>query len=102
MKKLTISIVNYNAGEYLIKCLDSLRNIKDEAEFDVFVIDNASADGSFERAQKKFSEFNFIKNEVNFGSTFMVLLEFNVVLLVICAIIFYFLCINTVINSRMK
>src|SRR3990172_8359713 len=33
MKKLTISIVNYNGGEYLIKCLESLKRLKDELYF---------------------------------------------------------------------
>lgn len=67
MKKLTISIVNYNAGEYLIKCLDSLKKIENELEFDVSIIDNASSDGSIEKAKEKFPEFNFIQNKENLG-----------------------------------
>jgi GT2 family glycosyltransferase len=67
MKKLTISIVNYNAGEYLIKCLDSLRRASKALEFDVYVVDNASSDGSIEMAQKEFPEVNFIKNKENLG-----------------------------------
>lgn len=67
MKKLTISIVNYNAGEYLIRCLESLRKVKDEVEFDVFIIDNASSDGSLEIARKKFPDFKYIENKENLG-----------------------------------
>lgn len=67
MKKLTISIVNYNAGEYLIKCLKSLRKVSRDLEFDVWVVDNASKDGSFEKAKKEFSEFEFILNRENLG-----------------------------------
>src|SRR3990172_11299055 len=67
MKKLTISIVNYNGGEYLIKCLESLKRLKDELEFDVFIVDNASADKSAYEAKEKFPNFNFIFNEKNLG-----------------------------------
>lgn len=67
MKKLTISIVNYNAGEYLLSCLESLEKVKNEVEFDVFVIDNASTDGSLKKAREKYPEFNFILNKENLG-----------------------------------
>ncbi|KKQ34701.1 MAG: WsbD [Microgenomates group bacterium GW2011_GWA2_37_6] len=67
MKKLTISIVNYNAGKYLLSCLDSLEKVKEELEFDVYVVDNASIDGSLESAKNKFPEFNYISNEKNLG-----------------------------------
>jgi len=67
MKKLTISIVNYNAGQYLLSCLESLEKIKDEAEFDVYIIDNCSTDGSVQDAKKKFPGFNYILNTNNLG-----------------------------------
>ena len=67
MKNITISIVNYNAGEYLIKCLESLKNVANELSFDVFVVDNKSSDGSIEAAQRKFPNFNFILNKENLG-----------------------------------
>ncbi len=67
MKKLTISIVNYNTGEYLIKCLDSLKKIENELDFDVYVVDNNSSDGSHEKAKEKFPQFNFIFNKENLG-----------------------------------
>ncbi len=67
MKKLTISIVNYNAGDYLLKCLDSVEKIKDELEFDVFVVDNNSEDGSLKEAKKKYPQFNYVENKDNLG-----------------------------------
>lgn len=67
MKKLTISIVNYNAGVYLLNCLESLRKVENELEFDVYVVDNGSSDNSFKDAQEKFKEFKFIKSESNLG-----------------------------------
>lgn len=67
MKKLTISIVNYNGGEYLLSCLSSLKEIKEEVDFDVYVVDNASEDGSLDRAKSKFPQFNYILNKENLG-----------------------------------
>lgn len=67
MKKLTISIVNYNAGKYLIKCLSSLKEVGSEIDFDVYVVDNDSTDGSIKEAQKMFPQFNFIQNTENLG-----------------------------------
>ena len=67
MKKLSITIVNYNAGEFLIKCLETLRKLEKEIDFDVYVIDNDSKDGSIEEAKKKFTNFIFIDNKANLG-----------------------------------
>lgn len=67
MKKLTISIVNYNAGEYLLSCLNSLEKIMDEVDFDVFVVDNKSSDGSIEKSKEQFPKFNCIENKKNLG-----------------------------------
>ncbi len=67
MKKLTISIVNYNGGDYLIECLNSLYKVREELEFDVHIVDNGSTDGSIGEAQKKFPQFNYIENQENLG-----------------------------------
>lgn len=66
-KDLDISIVNYNTGEYLLNCLESIGQVNNEANIQVFVIDNASADGSFEKAKEEFPDFKFIKNKENLG-----------------------------------
>ncbi len=67
MKELTISIVNYNAGEYLIKCLQSLEKVCSELDFNVVILDNGSKDGSFEKARRKFPQFDYIDNKNNLG-----------------------------------
>ncbi len=67
MKQLTISIVNYNAGKYLISCLASLQKLKKEVDFDVYVVDNNSSDDSFDLANEKFPEYEYIKNKENIG-----------------------------------
>lgn len=67
MAKLTISIVNYNAGDYLLNCLRSITDVSDEVGLEVWVVDNASSDGSFDEARKKYPNFHYIKNKDNLG-----------------------------------
>lgn len=66
-KSLDISVVNYNAGEFLMECLQSIERISHEANIKVWVVDNASSDDSFGRAKNKFPKFNYIKNDQNLG-----------------------------------
>lgn len=65
--KLTISIVNYNTDDYLVKCLRSIQSVENEAEIATYVVDNASSDDSTKKAQKLFPKVNFILNKVNLG-----------------------------------
>lgn len=67
MPKLTISIVNYNTGDYLIRCLDSIDKVKDEVFFEVYVVDNNSSDDSLSKAKKSYPKLNYILNHDNFG-----------------------------------
>src|SRR3989344_2695588 len=67
MKNLTISIVNYNSGEYLTRCLDSIKQVEDEAKIKTIVVDNNSDDESLVIAQSQFPKVDFIKNENNMG-----------------------------------
>jgi GT2 family glycosyltransferase len=64
---LTISIVNYNASEYLSNCLESIKKYGKGISLEVWVVDNASSDGSAEAAKIKFPEVNFIFNKENLG-----------------------------------
>lgn len=67
MVKLSVSIVNFNGGDFLIDCLKSLEDAKDEADITVFLVDNNSSDGSLEKVQDKFPELKIIKNRENLG-----------------------------------
>lgn len=67
MTKLTITIVNYNAGEFLLNCLESIKRVSREADITTYVVDNNSTDQSAEIAQKKFNDVNFIFNKENLG-----------------------------------
>jgi GT2 family glycosyltransferase len=65
--RLSISIVNYNAGEHLLKCLESIDNVKKEAEIEIYIVDNASSDDSIAKAKQKFPKAHFIENSKNVG-----------------------------------
>lgn len=67
MKNLTIVILNFNSGEYLSKCLESIKTIESEANISTIVIDNNSSDDSLPNAQSKFKEVKFVKNTDNVG-----------------------------------
>ena len=67
VSRLTVSIVNFNAGDFLLEALGSLRAVAAEAEMDVVVVDNASTDGSAERAALAFPQVRFLLNPTNEG-----------------------------------
>lgn len=67
MKNLTIAILNYNSGEYLRKCLESIKNVKGEANISVVAIDNNSTDDSFKSVINKFKDVKFVQNKENVG-----------------------------------
>ena len=64
---LTVVIVNWNTRELLCNCLDSLYNGIKDIRFEVFVVDNASADGSADAVRQRFPRVNLIENDLNQG-----------------------------------
>src|SRR3989344_6490418 len=64
---LSIVIVNFNAGDFLQNCLQSLEKVREDTLFDVWVVDNASQDGSIEKAKQKFTQNHYIENKENLG-----------------------------------
>ncbi|MBE0641622.1 MAG: glycosyltransferase [Bacteroidales bacterium] len=65
--KLSIVIVNYNVRHFLEQCLQSVRVACQGIEAEVFVVDNASADGSVRMVRERFPEVQLISNEENVG-----------------------------------
>ena len=63
--KLSILIVNYNGGEMLLDCLDSISATAKKFPFEVIVVDNNSKDGSIGAAREKHPEARFIENDFN-------------------------------------
>jgi len=64
---LTISIVNINNCSLLDKCLKSIFEKTHKANFEVFVVDNASRDGSQKMVKEKFPQVRLIENNKNLG-----------------------------------
>ncbi|MFN2544844.1 MAG: glycosyltransferase family 2 protein [Actinomycetota bacterium] len=67
MSDLGVVIVNYNAGEHLLRCVESLVTHAGEAEVEVVVVDNASRDGSIERIREAHPSVTLIQNQDNRG-----------------------------------
>ncbi len=77
---LSIIIVNWNTRELLAKCLRSLYpvpngeeqrvgplTLQDGSSYEVFVVDNASSDGSDEMVRHRFPQVHLIQNRENVG-----------------------------------
>lgn len=67
MKTLSIVIVNWNTRELLRKCLTSIYAYPPDASFEIWVVDNASTDGSVGMIRQAFPEVNLIENQDNPG-----------------------------------
>jgi GT2 family glycosyltransferase len=65
-KKLAIIIVNWNGLEHLKGCLPSLAKQRFQS-FTVFLVDNASTDGSIDYVRRHFPATRIIENATNEG-----------------------------------
>lgn len=65
--KLSIIILNYNTADLLADCLNSLKKVKNELNFEVIVVDNGSIDNSIEVVKSKYKWVNLIKSKTNLG-----------------------------------
>jgi hypothetical protein len=64
--ELSIIIVNWNTRDILLNCLTSVYDTID-ADFEVWLVDNASTDGSVKAVRENFSSVNIIENTINLG-----------------------------------
>ena len=64
---LTIVIVNWNGGQLLMRCLESIRAHACSRRIAVIVVDNDSTDGSREAATAAFPGFRVINSGSNLG-----------------------------------
>ena len=67
--KLSVVIVNWNSIELLQACLDSIFLKNSGFDFEIIVVDNASADNSAEILKKEFPYIQLIQNNENIGFT---------------------------------
>ncbi|MFA5104264.1 MAG: glycosyltransferase family 2 protein [Candidatus Margulisiibacteriota bacterium] len=65
--KLSICIVSWNTKDLLRKCLASIYKYAPKCEFEVFVADNNSPDGTPDMIEKEFPQVVLIKNKENLG-----------------------------------
>lgn len=65
--ELTVIIVNYNTGDDLRKCLDSIYYSRQNISFQVWVVDNGSQDGSLDRARLAHPHAIYIPVNENVG-----------------------------------
>jgi len=65
--KISVIIVNYNVKEYLEQALLSIKKALVGISYEIFVVDNASVDGSVPYIRKKFPDIQIIENKENLG-----------------------------------
>ena len=64
---LSIIIVNWNTRDLLARCLTSLYEQPPDCQFDVWVVDNASGDGSAQMVRTSFPQVQVVANSQNSG-----------------------------------
>ncbi len=64
---LSIVVVNWNGGEDILRCLQSLRSAPSGADMEVIVVDNASTDDSVEQMPHLFPIVRLIQTGANLG-----------------------------------
>ena len=64
---LSAIVVNWNGGDLLRSCLQSLVAATAGLEAEIWLVDNASTDGSLEGAVEAFSQVQAIRNPANEG-----------------------------------
>lgn len=65
--ELSIIIVNWNTHNLLSSCISSIFRHTPDRPFEVWVVDNASNDGSVQMVKDRFSQVHLIENHKNIG-----------------------------------
>ncbi len=65
----TVVVVNWNGERLLRSCLDALARQQTSRPFEVWVVDNASSDGSVALLQREYPHVRLLRNEANLGFT---------------------------------
>lgn len=63
---ISIIILNYNAGDLLLDCVDSIQKSK-YGNFEIILIDNVSKDNSHRKCKEMFPNIKLIENSKNLG-----------------------------------
>jgi hypothetical protein len=63
---ISIIVLNYNAGQLLLDCIESLLKTKYDS-YEIIIVDNASRDESHRKSKEKFPSIHLIENKDNLG-----------------------------------
>ena len=63
---VSVIILNWNAGDILLDCVQSVMNTK-YTNFEILVVDNNSHDESHKKCKKQFENIHLIENQDNLG-----------------------------------
>ena len=63
---VSIIILNYNAGQLLLDCVNSIKK-SNYSNFEIIIVDNLSNDQSHKKCKSKFPEVKLIENKENLG-----------------------------------
>lgn len=64
---ISIVIVNYNVKAFLEQCLMAIERAKRDLKLEIYIVDNASVDGSQAMIKKRFPNVKLIENKKNIG-----------------------------------
>jgi len=64
---LSIVIVSYNVKNLLKECLESIYRTTKQIQFEVYIVDNHSSDGTIQMIQRDFPTVKLIRNKENIG-----------------------------------
>lgn len=68
MREIGVVICNYNKKDYVLNCIQSM--LEQSIETDIYVVDNASTDGSAEAVRQKYGQkITLIENKENLGGS---------------------------------
>ena len=68
MKEISVVIVNWNTKKLLANCIESIVKSEPKVSYEIVVVDNASADGSFEYLESlKLKNLTIVENRKNLG-----------------------------------
>jgi GT2 family glycosyltransferase len=63
----SIIIISWNTRDLLIECINSVYSTTREINFDIWVVDNGSSDGSVRALRNLFPDVSVIENQFNLG-----------------------------------
>ncbi len=67
MTRISVIVVNWNTRKLLARCLEAVFASDQAPEFEVWVVDNGSTDGSVDEVRQRFPQARLIVNSTNIG-----------------------------------